>query len=134
MSVRNFSTELTYQRERFELPRNIQLGLLFDLITLMNNTPAPHHLDLAVDLTNPIDFDERIHLGLEYRLQTPGSSLAYSLRGGYKTNHDTEDYSLGGGIRFRNETGKGFRIDYAFRHFDGAFFDSVNIISAGVTF
>jgi len=82
MTVKNFSTEVQYQRETFELPRNIQFGLLFDLISLMNNTPAPHHLDLAVDLTNPIDFDERILLGLEYRFQTPGSSLGYSLRGG----------------------------------------------------
>jgi len=134
MSVRNFSSELVYQRERFELPRNIQLGLLFDLISLMNNTPAPHYLDLAVDLTNPIDFDERVHLGLEYRFQTPGSSLGYALRGGWKTNHDTEDYSLGGGIRFKNEDGRGIRIDYAFRHFNGDFFDSVNIISGGFTF
>ena len=82
MTVKNFSTEVQYQRETLELPRNIQFGLLFDLISLMNNTPAPHHLDLAVDLTNPIDFDERILLGLKYRFQTPGSSLGYSLRGG----------------------------------------------------
>jgi hypothetical protein len=134
MSVRNFSSELSYQRERFELPRNVQLGLLFDLVSMMGNTPAPHHLDLATDITNPIDFDERINLGLEYRFAQPGASLAYALRGGYKTNHDTEDYSFGGGIRFKNETGKGFRIDYAFRHFNGDFFDSVNIISGGITF
>ncbi len=134
MSVRNFSSELSFQRERFELPRNIQLGLLFDLVSLSGNTPAPHHLDLATDVTNPIDFDERINLGLEYRFAQPGASLAYAVRGGYKVNHDTEDYSIGGGIRFKNETGKGFRIDYAFRHFDGQFFDSVNIISGGITF
>jgi len=134
MSVRNFSTELQYQRERFELPRNIQLGLLVDVISMFGNTPAPHHLDLAVDLTNPVDFDERIHTGLEYSFQTPGSSLGYALRGGYKTNHDTEDYSFGGGIRYKNEGGKGIRLDYAYRHFDGAFFDAVQIISGGITF
>jgi hypothetical protein len=134
MSIRNFSSELSYQRERFELPRNIQLGLLFDLVSLSGNTPAPHHLDLATDITNPIDFDERINLGVEYRFAQPGASLAYALRGGYKVNHDTEDYSFGGGIRFKNETGKGFRVDYAYRHFNGDFFDSVNIISGGITF
>ena len=53
---------------------------------------------------------------------------------GIKTNHDTEDVSFGGGLRFQNETGKGFRIDYAWKRFDRAFFDSVNIISGGVTF
>lgn len=134
MSVRNFSSELSYQRERFELPRNVQLGLLFDLVSMMGNTPAPHHLDLATDVTNPIDFDERINLGLEYRFAQPGASMSFALRGGYKTGHDTEDYSFGGGIRFKNETGKGFRIDYAFRHFNKDFFDSVNIISGGITF
>jgi hypothetical protein len=134
MTVQNFSSELQYQRERFELPRNIRMGLLIDLVSLTGGTPAPHHFDLAVDLSNPIDFDERFHTGLEYQYRRPGSSLGYAVRAGYKFNHDTEDYSAGGGLRWQSETGKGFRIDYAYRHFNGSFFSSVNVISGGVMF
>ncbi len=133
-SIRNFSSELTYQRDRFELPRNIQLGLLFDLISLSGNTPAPHHLDLATDLNNPVDFDERVSLGLEYQFRQPGGQIGFSARGGWKFNHDTEDYSAGAGINWMNEEGRGFRVDYAFRHFNGNFFDNVNIFSAGIMF
>ena len=100
---------------------------------LLSSTPS-RIVNVSSLSANPIDFDERINLGLEYRFAQPGASMSFALRGGYKTNHDTEDYSFGGGIRFKNETGKGFRIDYAFRHFNGDFFDSVNIISGGITF
>ena len=86
MSVQNFSTEVVYQREQFELPRNIRLGLLIDVISMMGNTPVPHHLDLALDVNNPIDFDERIHVGAEYTYRAAGSSIGFTLRGGYKTN------------------------------------------------
>jgi len=134
MSVQNFSAELRYQQEQFELPRNIRLGILFDLVSLWGRTPAPHHLDLAVDVSNPIDFDERALLGLEYTFQRAGSPFGVSLRGGYKTNHDTEDFSGGGGIRFRTESGKGVKLDYAFKHFDRKFFDSVHVLTGAVDF
>ena len=134
MSVQNFSTEVVYQREQFELPRNIRLGLLIDVISMMGNTPVPHHLDLALDVNNPIDFDERIHIGAEYTYRAAGSSVGFTLRGGYKTNHDTESFSAGGGLQFKTEGGQGVRVDYAFKQFDSFFFSAVHILSAAVTF
>ncbi|MCZ6632424.1 MAG: PorV/PorQ family protein [bacterium] len=134
MSVQNFSSEIVYQREQFELPRTIRLGLLIDVLSVMGNTPVPHHFDVSVDVNNPIDYDERILLGVEYTYQAAGSPFGFSLRGGYKTNHDTESFSAGGGLMFRNEGGKGFKIDYAFKAFESKFFDSVHIVSGSVDF
>ncbi len=134
MSVQNFSTEVVYQREQFELPRNIRLGLLVDVISMMGNTPVPHHFDLALDVNNPIDFDERIHIGAEYTYRAAGASFGFSLRGGYKTNHDTESFSFGGGLQFKTEGGQGAKVDYAYKAFNTAFFSAVHILSAAVTF
>ena len=86
------------------------------------------------EIDSSIDFDERTLLGLEYRFKRPTSSLGFALRGGYKTRHDTEDYSLGGGINYHTESGKGVSIDYAFKHFNGSFFDPAQILSASISF
>lgn len=134
MSVQNFSQELTYQRESFELPRNIRLGVLVDVLSMAGNTPVPHHLNLAFDVTNPVDFDEQVLAGLEYTFQAAGSPFGFSGRAGYKTNHDTESFSAGGGLRYLTEAGKGLKLDYAFKKFDSNFFSSVHIITAAIDF
>jgi hypothetical protein len=134
MSIRNFSQEKEYQRERFELPRSFRLGFVFDLISMYGRTPAPHYLSLVTEISSSIDFDERTLLGVEYEFKRPTSALGFALRGGYKMNHDTEDYSFGGGINYQTESGKGVRIDYAFKHFNGAFFDPVQMLTASVGF
>ena len=134
MTVQNFSQELTYQRESFELPRNIRLGMLIDVLSMAGNTPVPHHLNLALDVTNPVDFDEQILAGLEYTYQAAGSPLGFSGRGGYKTNHDTESYSFGGGVKYMTEAGRGLKLDYAYTKFDAHFFSSVHVLTAGVDF
>lgn len=134
MSVRNFSEEKEYQRERFELPRAFRLGLVIDAISMGGNTPVPHHFDIIAEIDSPIDFDERWLFGTEYRYKRPDQSIGFALRGGYKFNHDTEDYSLGGGINWANEEGRGFRADYAYKHFLTEFFDAVQMFTVAVTF
>ncbi len=134
MSVRNFSEEKEFLRERFELPRAFRLGTVVDMLSMWGNTPVPHHFDLLAEIDSPIDFDERILFGAEYRYKRPDQALGFALRGGYKVNHDTEDYSVGGGINYQTESGAGVRIDYAFKHFNGAFFDPVQMISGAISF
>ena len=109
MSVRNFSEEKEYQRERFELPRAFRLAALFDLVSMYGRTPGPHYFDLAAEIDSPIDFDERILFGAEYRFKSATQAVGFALRGGYKVNHDTEDFSFGGGINYITESGKGVR-------------------------
>ncbi len=136
MSVRNFSPggESQFQREHFELPRSFRLGFVFDLISMTGRTPAPHHLNLVTEIDSPIDFDERTLVGLEYRFKQATSAMGFALRGGYKHNHDLEDYSLGAGIDYKTEAGKGVRIDYAFKHFNTSFTDPVQMVSAAISF
>jgi hypothetical protein len=134
MSVRNFSEEKEFLRERFELPRTFRLGAVIDMVSMWGNTPVPHHFDFLAEIDSPIDFDERILLGAEYRFKRPDQSFGVALRGGYKLNHDTEDYSMGGGITYETESNKGVRIDYAFKHFNGAFFDPVQMITGAISF
>ena len=136
MSVRNFSPggESQFQREHFELPRSFRLGFVFDLISMAGRTPAPHHLNLVTEIDSPIDFDERTLVGLEYRFKQATSAMGFALRGGYKHNHDLEDYSFGGGIDYKTESEKGVRIDYAFKHFNTSFADPVQIVSAAISF
>ena len=134
MSVRNFSEEKEFLRERFELPRAFRLGTVIDVVSMWGNTPVPHHFDFIAEIDSPIDFDERILLGAEYRFKRPDQSIGFALRGGYKVNHDTEDFSMGGGISFKTESETGVRVDYAFKHFNGAFFDPVQMVTAAVSF
>ena len=134
MSIRNFSEEKEFQRERFELPRAFRLAILFDFLSLYGATPVPHHLDIMTELDNPVDFDERFLVGTEYRYRQPASPFGFALRGGWKFNHDTEDYSVGGGLTYLTEAGTGIRIDYAYKNFDGEFFDAVQMVSVGFEF
>jgi len=134
MSIRNFSEEKEYQRERFELPRAYRLGLVIDVVSMYGSTPVPHHLDFLAEIDSPMDFDERWLFGTEYRYKRPDQSIGFALRGGYKMNHDTEDYSFGGGINFSNEDGRGVRADYAYKHFTSEFFDAVQMFTVAVTF
>ena len=110
------------------------LGFVFDLISMAGRTPTPHHLNLATEIDSPIDFDERTLVGLEYRFKHATSAMGFALRGGYKHNHDLEDYSFGGGIDYKTEAGKGVRIDYAFKHFNTSFADPVQMVSAAISF
>ena len=134
MTVQNYSFEQTYQREAFELPRNIRLGMLVDILSMSGSIPVPHHLYLACDVTNPVDFDEQVLVGIEYTFQAAGSPIGFSGRAGYKTNHDTESYAFGGGLKYLTEAGRGMKIDYAFKAFDSDFFSSVHVLSAAVDF
>jgi hypothetical protein len=134
MSVQNFSEEKENQRERFELPRSFRLGVTLDLVSLYGSTPVPHHIDLALELDNAVDFDERFIAGVEYRYRQPASAMGFALRGGYKFKHDTETFSVGGGVRYRSEAGKGVRIDYAYKNFNSEFFDAVQMITGGIEF
>ncbi len=108
MSLRNFSTDMKYWYEDFQLPLCLRIGLAMDLVAL---TPAYHDdwaLNVAIDATHPNDYTERIHLGTELVYLKH-----YALRAGYQFNHDVETYALGLGILFRVDDLTA-NLDYAF--------------------
>jgi hypothetical protein len=118
MSVRNFSRELQYEQESYELPLTFQIGVSMDLVDLTTLNPSMHSIKLAVDANRPRDFAEQIKVGGEYVFM---NTLA--LRAGYTFPTDVEGINLGVGLQHSFGTfGVGF--NYAYTSFD--VFDAVH--------
>lgn len=113
MSARNFSQDLTYEAENFELPLSFRIGISMDLIDFTGMDSDMHSFVLAIDTERPRDFAEQIKVGGEYVFM---NTLA--LRGGYIFPSDVQGITLGVGLQ-----AFGFGFDFAFTQFQ--VFDSV---------
>ena len=103
MSVRNFSNEIKFEKEAFQLPLVFRLGLSMDLMDLLPEFQG-HSMLLSVDASHPRSYPEQLMVGLQY-----GWQETLFLRLGYEGNHDENDISFGFGIsRF------GLSFDYAY--------------------
>jgi len=113
MNARNFSQELSYVRERFELPLTFQIGMAFNLMDLTSMDPNTHALMLRVDAQRPRDFTEHVKFGLEYSFM----QIAF-LRAGFEQLGVSEEQgvSLGAGLRFNVQSIR-FGADYAYTDF-----------------
>jgi hypothetical protein len=112
MSARNFSREVTYQAESFELPLSLRIGVSMDLMNLYPvGRPGMHSLVMAVDAETPRDYAEQLKIGGEYTFL---NTLA--LRAGYVFPTDEEGFSLGAGVR-QEFSGLRFGADYAYTSF-----------------
>jgi hypothetical protein len=125
-SARNFSQEIKYVDESFQLPLTLKIGLAMDVLDLstagQGNT---HSLRVSVDAENPRDYSEQIKLGAEYVfLET------LSLRAGYAFPTDEQGISLGAGV-FRRVGGIGIGADYAYTDF--GVFSKVNRLALRVS-
>jgi hypothetical protein len=104
MSVRNFSREIQYVYEQFQLPLVFTLGISMNLMDLVGEVPLDQSLYVSVDASHYRDHPEQLKIGLEYNVLK-----MFSLRGGYATNNDEGGMSFGVGVsRF------GFAFDYAY--------------------
>lgn len=128
MSARNFSQELTYVRENFELPLTFQIGVAMDLMDFTSMNPDMHSLHLNVDAQRPRDFDEHVRLGLEYTFMS-----IFSLRGGFEqlTVSEEQGASLGAGVHFNAGN---FVIGGDYTYTDFGLFDSVNRFALQIGF
>lgn len=115
MSTRNFSQELIYERERFELPLTFQIGMSMNVMDLTSMDPNMHALHVSVDAQRPRDFAEHLKVGAEYTLMN-----LISVRGGLGTafvgDDSEEGFSFGAGIS-HEFSGIGFGADYAYTDF-----------------
>lgn len=118
MSVRNFSPELRYEQESFELPLTFRIGVAMDLVDLTSMDPNLHAINLSIDAERPRDFSEQIRVGGEYVFM---NTLA--LRIGYAVPTETEQLNLGVGVQQRI-AGFGFAFNYAYTSYD--VFDAVH--------
>ncbi len=109
MSVRNFSTELKYKKETFQLPLMFKIGLSIDAMDLFNVDKNTHSLIVAVDASHPRDFSEQIYVGAEYTFIN-----TFSVRAGFVSPADEHNFSAGFGIK-RDISGMNLGIDYAYQ-------------------
>lgn len=115
--IRNFTPEVTYIREQFDLPLTFNLGISTELFKFLGLQHEEQSLDFIVEAVNPRDWSERMRIGLEYCF----ADFLY-LRAGYKLDYSVE--GLTGGLGFRWQSGFGiFYFDYAYKPINGVFND-----------
>ncbi len=125
MGVRNFSKNFKYEDDSFPLPLTFTMGVALDVMDFVGSFGENHNLLVEVDAVHPIDYTERVNMGIEY-----GFKKIFFLRGGYKFNHDTEGLSLGVGFSIRL-IGLMTKLSYSFN--DAGSFSPVNRISIGIS-
>lgn len=126
MSVRNFSTEIEYKEEDFQLPLIFKIGLsinAFDLIDIDRNM---HSFLVAVDASHPRDFSEQVSFGAEYMFMN-----TFAIRGGYTFPVDEQEFSAGVGFR-QSVSDLKFAIDYSYTPF--GIFDNVHRVSINLAY
>lgn len=104
MTISNFSREIRYERENFQLPLTFRFGISIDLMDFLPSLSANNSFLLSVDAVHPRSYPEYLNIGCEYSFMK-----TLLLRVGYVTNQD--DYGLTYGVGFR-KFGLGF--DYSF--------------------
>lgn len=122
MSVRNYSNEIKYEQESFQLPLLFTLGIsanLFDFIDIGGS--GSQSFFLSVDANHHRSHPEQILVGLEYSVFD-----ILSLRGGYVSENSENDFSFGLGLSYL-----GASFDYAYTPF--GIFDNVQRFSVRVS-
>jgi hypothetical protein len=121
MSVTNFSKEIKYEEEKFQLPLLFTIGISANLFDFVKLPVTNQEFMLSVDWTHPRSHPEQIKVGAEYKFMK-----ILSLRGGYVNGNDLNDFSFGVGI-----SSFGFEFDYAYTPYD--YFDSVQRFTARIS-
>lgn len=111
MSVRNFSDQVLFEKESFQLPLTFSLGIGMDVFDLIRDRVGKQQLQIGFDALHYRSHPEQIKIGVEYR---PVQILA--LRTGYYTSEDENtksfdenDLSFGVGVQQF-----GLAFDYAY--------------------
>ena len=129
MSARNFSSEVTYVQNSFELPLTFNIGLSMDLIDFSALDPNMHSFKFRVDASRPRDFQEHVKVGGEYTFMD-----IFSLRAGMAeafVQDEERGMSLGAGVNL-NVSNVNLTADYSFTEF--GVFDNVNRFSIALGF
>ena len=104
MSISNFSSEIAYERESFQLPLTFKFGISMNLMDLVPSMADNNSFVVSIDAVHPRSYSEFLNIGGEYVFM---NTLA--LRAGYVTKQD--DYGLTVGIGVHKF---GFTFDYSF--------------------
>ena len=107
MSVRNFSKEVKYEEEGFQLPLLFIIGVSANVFDFFESPIADQGLILSVDATHPRSLPEQIKVGVEYQFMK-----IISLRAGYISGDHEYGFNYGVGVSYF-----GFEFDYAYTPF-----------------
>lgn len=111
VTARNFSKELTYVEESFELPLTVSIGFAVDAFELTGRSNAMHDLTLSTSMSHPRDYPEQVSLGAEYVFMD-----LLALRAGYVFPADEHGVSLGAGLQ-TSVSGFNAAFDYGYTPF-----------------
>ena len=126
MSLRNFSQEIEYIEESFQLPLTFKIGLSMNILDLVEIDRETHSFLLAVDAAHPRDYKEQIHIGGEYTFLN-----ILSLRAGYISPTDEQGVNFGAGLK-HELVGFKFGVDYSYLDF--GVFEGVNRFSINISY
>jgi len=127
MSIRNFSQEIAFYEESFQLPLTFKLGLSMNLLDLTELDSRTHSFLLAVDAEHPRDNKEMIHIGGEYTFLQ-----ILSLRAGYVTPQTSlAGMNYGVGLKY-DISGINLGVDYSYTEFGD--FDPIHRMSVKLSF
>ena len=112
VAIRNFSREVTYVEENFELPLTFRIGLSMDVLEFAQMGSDNHSLLMSVDAERPRDYSQQIKVGGEYSFNN-----VLFLRAGYVAPTDFQGVNVGGGINL-SFAGIGFSADYAYTQYE----------------
>lgn len=122
-SLRHFGPDVKFVNKEYPLPQTFTIGISAELFSSYDPllfTVDGQSLLFAYNLSQPRDYSQQHHLGIEYSFH----DLLF-LRAGYKINFDEEGLSLGAGVNYA-----GVRVDYSFNDY-GEYLDSVHRITVG---
>lgn len=110
MSVQNFSQEVTYESEGFQLPMVFNIGVAMNVLDFFMEENGRHSLIVSFDANHPRAALEQMKIGAEYEFLK-----VLSLRVGYHANVDERNVSFGVGIHKQlNRRGGRVAFDYAY--------------------
>ncbi len=131
MNVRNFSPEVQYERQSFELPMELSVGIsadMFEMTDWLSDPNNNHSFNVMLKGVTPRDFSERMHFGGEYAFMD-----TFFLRGGYTLPKSSLEEGFNAGAGFQTSL-SGFEVgaDYSYTSFD--VFNGVNRVGINVGF
>ncbi|MBN1540913.1 PorV/PorQ family protein [candidate division KSB1 bacterium] len=125
MSVSNFSPEVKYENESFQLPMTFRIGISMDVLDFLRVDDSIHSLLVSIDALHPRAYSERLNFGIEYLFMD-----LFALRGGYLYNYDERGLTAGLGVQ-KNLNNRLIAFDYAYTPF--GIFDNVQQLSFRVS-
>jgi len=121
ISLNNLGKDMTYINEQYSLPTALRFGARTTLYD-----EEDHLLYGVAQIARPNDADEQYNVGVEYVFQD-----LLALRGGYRFNYDTENWSGGVGINLSSVGVEG-TLDYAYTNYK--FLPGTHMFSAEIGF